>query len=920
MMTAQERKQLLWAALEKTTRGFHWEKPGLLAAGALATEFGWSRNLVSQYLNEFYEEGRAVKVNSRPVYFFSREALEQRESAALDELAFPSLEALQEALAAGRKTGSPFENLIGAEGSLSACVKQCKAALSYPGSGLPILLQGPTGTGKSMMARLLFDYGKQSGILPEKGRFVAVNCSEYANNPELLLTNLFGYKKGAYTGADQDRQGLLALANEGMLFLDEVHCLKAECQEKLFLFMDQGTYHMVGDNETWYHSKVRLIFATTERTDGVLLKTFLRRIPLISIIPALSERPAAEKKELVFRLLEQEAKKIGREIRISQLVYQALSAYDFPENVGQLVNCIRAAVANGLLRTKGENIPLELRLPDLPDNLFQEEPFRQSLTPYSDKTMLDLYWIREGAGSGNKCGRLNRELLELYQKQGDALNWEEFLASCRAKLEHYRDFLFLQPLSSGQEKFLLGLIRHLCGILSEKYGLHFSNNDQVCLAKLVQDLQRSEAALRTVERKSAPALSGFLGQLRDRFRREYSAASEFSRLLEDSLNLRIEGAGLLDLFLLFYTMAEKSQPAQWRGIILAQGYSTASSMADTVNRLLGQPVFCGIDKPVETHSSVLYGRLTEILREREDCTEAVILCDLLSLDPLAACLESLPDLNLVLLGNISAPLALETGRLLLEGLPAAEAVRKAAESAGRHETRLIQNRKKLPAILTVCSTGIGTAEKMADLLRQSLPQRLELQILPYEYHHLLTMGTQCPLFEKYQVLFIVGTTDPQLPGIEFIPLEKVMEDENVLWAESLLGGLLTDEEITAFRWELVRNFSLQNLLNHLTILNPEKIVGHVSEIIESIRSEMKLNLSNRTMIGLYIHISCLIERLITDRYISTYANLEAFTAQHTDFIQAVRRAFSRLEQDYRVQIPISEIGYLYEYIEQSSNN
>ena len=283
MMTAQERKQLLWAALEKTTRGFHWEKPGLLAAGALATEFGWSRNLVSQYLNEFYEEGRAVKVNSRPVYFFSREALEQRESAALDELAFPSLEALQEALAAGRKTGSPFENLIGAEGSLSACVKQCKAALSYPGSGLPILLQGPTGTGKSMMARLLFDYGKQSGILPEKGRFVAVNCSEYANNPELLLTNLFGYKKGAYTGADQDRQGLLALANEGMLFLDEVHCLKAECQEKLFLFMDQGTYHMVGDNETWYHSKVRLIFATTERTDGVLLKTFLRRIPLISI-------------------------------------------------------------------------------------------------------------------------------------------------------------------------------------------------------------------------------------------------------------------------------------------------------------------------------------------------------------------------------------------------------------------------------------------------------------------------------------------------------------------------------------------------------------------------------------------------------------------------------------------------------------
>lgn len=108
------------------------------------------------------------------------------------------------------------------------------------------------GTGKSMIASLMADYAVCVGLMKKSDKFIAVNCSEYANNPELLTANLFGYKKGAYTGAEKDNQGLIQLADGGILFLDEVHCLKAECQEKLFQFMDRGVYHMVGDNENWY--------------------------------------------------------------------------------------------------------------------------------------------------------------------------------------------------------------------------------------------------------------------------------------------------------------------------------------------------------------------------------------------------------------------------------------------------------------------------------------------------------------------------------------------------------------------------------------------------------------------------------------------------------------------------------------------
>ena len=103
---------------------------------------------------------------------------------------------------------------------------------------------------------------------------------------------------------------LISLADGGLLFLDEVHCLKAECQEKLFFFMDKGMYHKVGDNENWYYSKCRLVFATTEDPQNVLLKTLLRRIPITITVPALKDRPLIEKRELIYTIFTKESKRL----------------------------------------------------------------------------------------------------------------------------------------------------------------------------------------------------------------------------------------------------------------------------------------------------------------------------------------------------------------------------------------------------------------------------------------------------------------------------------------------------------------------------------------------------------------------------------------------------------------------------------
>lgn len=109
------------------------------------------------------------------------------------------------------------------------------------------------------MARKIYEFAVQEGILKPDAPFIIMNCAQYVNNIELLSSNLFGYVKGAFTGAYATTKGLLEAADGGMLFLDEVHRLNSESQEKLFVFLDQGIFRRMGESEGWHKAKVRMV-------------------------------------------------------------------------------------------------------------------------------------------------------------------------------------------------------------------------------------------------------------------------------------------------------------------------------------------------------------------------------------------------------------------------------------------------------------------------------------------------------------------------------------------------------------------------------------------------------------------------------------------------------------------------------------
>ncbi|PAP52937.1 transcriptional regulator, partial [Salmonella enterica subsp. enterica serovar Braenderup] len=123
----------------------------------------------------------------------------------------------------------PFTSLIGYDRSLREAVEKGRAAGLYP-HGLHVLLTGPSGVGKTFFAELMHRFAceQASGAIPP---LVYFNCAEYAHNPELLSSHLFGHRQGAFTGANEHKTGLVEQADGGYLLLDEVHRLSYEGPE-----------------------------------------------------------------------------------------------------------------------------------------------------------------------------------------------------------------------------------------------------------------------------------------------------------------------------------------------------------------------------------------------------------------------------------------------------------------------------------------------------------------------------------------------------------------------------------------------------------------------------------------------------------------------------------------------------------------
>jgi DNA-binding NtrC family response regulator len=206
----------------------------------------------------------------------------------------------------------------------------------------PVLISGESGTGKELVARALHFRGTMANR-----PFVAVDCGSLV--PTLIERELFGYEKGAFTGALRSKSGLLQSADTGTIFFDEVGELPLEMQAKLSRFLQEKEVRPVGSNQK-VKVDVRIVAATHRDLDaeyqkGTFRKDLYFRLNVVTIsLPPLRER-RSDIPTLAAFFLDRLAP--GRGVQVSGNAMKALLAYDWPGNVRELENCLERAVALG---------------------------------------------------------------------------------------------------------------------------------------------------------------------------------------------------------------------------------------------------------------------------------------------------------------------------------------------------------------------------------------------------------------------------------------------------------------------------------------------------------------------------------------------------------------------------------------------
>lgn len=244
------------------------------------------------------------------------------------------IEALRKELSGKCKIGDFLSN----SQSMCGVLELAKAVADSPSS---VLIEGETGTGKEVLARAIHEQSPR-----KNAPFIAINCGALPDN--LLESELFGYKKGAFTGAQKDKLGRFALADKGTIFLDEIGEISPAMQVKLLRVLQEKTFEPLGAIKS-EKTDVRIIAATNKNLKEMVDKQefrqdFFYRINVVSLkIPPLRER-----KDDIPVLADSFVKKLNhiqnRNIKgITPQAYSALMTHDWPGNVRELENIIERA-------------------------------------------------------------------------------------------------------------------------------------------------------------------------------------------------------------------------------------------------------------------------------------------------------------------------------------------------------------------------------------------------------------------------------------------------------------------------------------------------------------------------------------------------------------------------------------------------
>lgn len=894
----------------------------------VSEKLDFQRTNVSKDLNELVRKGRLSKTSSRPVkYYLVEEGIHP--ALPMDNSpSAPVKKVIKNEKSLLSDHRDVFVHLIGSRGSLKNAVEQAKAAILYPPKGLDCLITGPTGSGKTYFAHAMFQYARENQVVDGTKKLVVFNCADYANNPELLMSYLFGYVEGAFTGADKERPGLIDEADGGMLFLDEVHRLPPEGQEMIFYLMDHGLYNRLGEVGKNRQGNVRIVGATTENPKSALLDTFLRRIPIHIQLPSFEKRTPQEKIDFIQLMVAQEATRIQRRISLTEEVIRALIGSVTFGNIGQLKSSVQLVCARGFLNHM-QHEQIDISLSDLPEgiraglrsltsrrelsmglagylpNRLTVYPNQELINPYTDSYELpyNLYDI-----IGNKA-----ELLSSDGVDQDAIN--HFISTdINVHLQSfYKDHGFSFSTESKLSEFVDAKVIEVTHQIYQHVKEHIPLNTQ---QNFIYGMSLHIASfLKKFELGEERSIHSNIRLMVSDYPLEFQLAQEIEGLIAAAFRIEIPADEIYYLAALLISLRHSPSDGKIGIIIAAHGNSTASSMAEVARQLLELEQVYALDMPLDMSPKVAFEKIKEMVFQADQGSGVLLLVDMGSLGHFHEKLEKETGVMVRTLDMVSTPIVLEAVRKaetlgltlddLVESLQGFQGY-SLLKDIKEIETQIVS---ELPqGILAICASGEGTAQRLKEMLEKVLAEK-NLTKIKVITESMLHLAESIPKIQtEYQLLAVTGVMNPKI-NVPFISLEEFLHAD----LGELLEGLILGEELAKaipLRNDEARKICLSYLEENVLFLNPVKVIDVLWEVAEKLcdywyGAEKQVHFQ----INFTLHVAGMLERLLLQQPLAGTKDEEEQVLRHPDY-QVLNDVLSEIETTFNLSLPMIEKYYI----------
>ena len=860
-----------------------------VTASSLADLLGYSRANISNDLNRLCEEGRAEKSGMKPVYYQCK-------------------------IDATFEDSNEFDHFLNMNPSLASCGEMAKAAVLYPPHGMHIMLTGETGVGKSMFAELIFRYAVERRRIDPDRKLIAFNCADYANNPQLIMGQLFGVIKGAYTGADQDRPGLLEQADGSILFLDEVHRLPPEGQEMLFSYIDQGHYRRLGETDNRRSGRVMLICATTENPEAIMLQTFLRRIPMLIKIPNLDERGLRERLSLISSAFKSESQRVHNPIEASMNSIRALLGYQCKNNVGQLKtdiqllcakaysdyvsqkkNCIRVSsfdlpphIRNGLFAETNRKQIWSLLAGITThfirfDANFKEDPF------ISAKSTTDIYQIIEQS-TEDLC-RVGSTQVQIDEDINSIL--ENYYRQYEGN-EEVNDLSSLEHLVGGETMATANKVLALAG---KELGKKFDKNIYYGLSLHIHNAIKRLMLGQTI-------VNPRLQNIQNETPHLLQVAKQSLTIIEEDFNVKFpqDEAGFIAMF---FKAADETLHghAKVQIIVIAHGKGIASGLAETANRLLGAVCIYGFDMPLDENQSLTYSRIRDHISNQKNVQEVLLMVDMGSLADFRYTLEQELNIRTKCFLLVSTIHVLEAGRKAMLGYSLYDIYedirRVTALTLSDWERSKSKSLDQKLYLLTVCTTGEGSARMLKEHLNEHLnlhDSLCEIIALQFSNRHYFEEQVE-QLCVTGRVIGIISSFQTGLPAEHF----KISQSLN----ESGIARIQDRVDMEATFIQVG-----QKLAQSVDSLRDGYAIHDIRSTLERISRSLGRQMDSDIAVGAFCHIGYMFDRLKRGIPLNECPRRQEISEKYPEEVKLIQHEFREFGEKHSIIIPLDEVCFL----------